>query len=210
VKMDSYNPTNSPASCPSVGASWAAESTPLPPTPNKQLCQCMYDSLRCVVSSKTSENDYEDLFDYVCGADPKACAGIAANATTGKYGAYGMCDSEESLSFVLNQYYKSQGSSSDACNFKGAAGLKASKNDGGSCSALIQQAGVGGTGTVTSAPSGTGAVGGGSGSGSGGSAASSSGGASGLRTMPSSESGFFPMVFIVSLAALSGMGMMLL
>lgn len=203
VQMDSYQPSNSAASCPAENNNWHAAATPLPPTPNQELCSCMTQSLSCVVNPSLSEQKYGSLFGYVCGQNPKACAGIAANGEKGTYGAYGMCSSSEQLSFVFNQYYMSQGRSSSACDFKGAAKLQSASSGGSSCRQLIAQAGKDGTKTVTSSPQGTG-----SGS-SGGSAASSSGAASIMAT-PGVESGLLPMAFIVTVAALSGVGMLML
>ena len=160
----------------------------------------MTNTLSCVVNPSTSENNYGNLFGYVCQHDPKACAGIAANASTGTYGAYGMCSPSEQLSFVFDQYYVDQHRSANACSFKGAAKLQKASSASGNCKALIAQAGTGGTGTVTSAPTGTGA-------GAAGGGAASSSGAAGMNSVPSAETGLFPMAFIVSLAALSGMGM---
>lgn len=195
VQMDSYSPTNQPASCPS-GSDWDAVATPLPPTPNAQLCKCMVDTLGCVVNPNTNENNYGDLFGYVCGNDPKACNGIAHNASTGAYGAYGMCSASEQLSYVFNQYYKSQGSSSDACSFKGAAQLQQASSANSQCQSLINQAGTQGTGTVTSAPS------------SNPSSSSSQGAA--FKSVQSTQSGLIPALLLMGVAALSGMGMIIL
>lgn len=202
--MDNYSPTNSPASCPATSANWSAEATPLPPTPNAQLCSCMTASLDCIVNPNTNSNNYAAIFNYVCGKDPKACDGINAFGNNATYGAYSMCDDQEQLSFVINQYYLSQNKASTACNFKGQAKLQNAGGSSSQCSALLQQAGSAGTGTVTSAPSGTGAA-----PGTGGSAASSKGAAA-LLAAPSAENGLLPMAFIVTIAAFSGMGMMLL
>ncbi|KAK3700202.1 hypothetical protein LTR37_016081 [Vermiconidia calcicola] len=204
VQMDAYRPSNSPASCPSVGGQWHAQASPLPPTPNQQLCNCMYESLSCVPAENTPADDYQDMFDYVCENDKNACAGIQADGESGEYGAYSMCDSKEQLGFVLDQYYKNQRRSSDACDFKGQAKLQQARNAGGNCQSLIAEAGKGGTGTVTSAPSGTGAS-----SGNGGGATSSTGAAAAIM-IPTAEFGLMPMAFVVTLAALSGMGMLLL
>ncbi|KAK3055959.1 hypothetical protein LTR09_003193 [Extremus antarcticus] len=202
VQMDSYSPSNSAASCPSVGGNWHAASTPLPPSPNKQLCDCMTQSLSCVVSPSTGSSNYQDLFGYVCKNDPKGCGGFQANGEKGTYGAYSMCDPAEQLSFAFDQYYKSQGKASTACDFKGAAKVQTPKNSG-NCKALLAQAGKGGSGTVTSSPSGTGSS---SGSGS----ASSTTGAAAALSVPSVQNGILPMAFIVVVAMLSGPLMLLL
>lgn len=197
--MSSYSPSNSPAACPSAGSDWDAMATPLPPTPNAQLCQCMTDSLSCVVKSSTSDNNYGKLFGYVCGHDNSACDGIAHNSSTGTYGAYGMCNPSEQLSFVFNQYYQDKNQDSTACSFGGAAQVQNAASASGSCKALLNQAGSGGTGTVTSSPSGT-----------GGSSSSSSSGAASIKSVPTAENGLLPMLFVVVVATLSGMGMIVL
>lgn len=207
VNSASYTPTNSPASCPSVGSTWAAQATPLPPTPNKQLCSCMYDSLGCVVAPGVSQNNYGTLFGQVCGYGSSICAGIQANATSGNYGAYGMCNATEQLAYAFNNYYASQKSSASACSFGGSATVTSAQATGSVCSNLLQQAGTAGTGTVTSQPSGTGAVSGSSGSGS---SASSSKGAAGALNVPSAETGLMPMMFIMCVALVSGFGMIML
>ena len=209
--MSAYSPTNSAASCPSAASDWTAVATPLPPTPNKELCSCMYQSLGCVVTSDTSTDDYGTLFGTVCGYGD-ACDGIAANGSTGTYGAYGMCNSTEQLAYAFNAYYAAQSSSASACAFSGAAATKAPQTAGGSCSSLLAEAGTAGTGTVTSQPTGTGAgSGSGSGSGaSGSSSAASSSGAGNMNTVPGAESGLLPMAIVVVLEAISGMGMIVL
>ncbi|KAH9819854.1 Glucanosyltransferase [Teratosphaeria destructans] len=204
VAMSAYSPSNSPAACPGTGSSWAAVATPLPPTPNQELCSCMYDTLSCVVSSSTNSSGYGTLFGEVCGYGDEICAGFAANATTGSYGAYGMCNSTEQLALAFNNYYLKQSSQASACDFGGSATIKPSSTGGSACSSLIKEAGgTAGTGTVTSAPSGTGA-----GAASSGSSSSSKGAAAG-SPVPSYSS-VLPMVMIATLAMVSGMGMILL
>lgn len=203
IAMSAYNPTNSPAACPAEGSDWNAMASPLPPTPNQQLCSCMYSSLGCVVAPSTNNNSYGQLFGEVCGYGDSICAGIAANASTGTYGAYGMCNATEQLAFAFNNYYAQQHSTASACNFNGAATTVSPSSVGGTCSTLLAEAGTAGTGTVTSQPSGTGA--GGSGS-----AASSSKSSAGINTVPSAEAGLLPMAFILALATVSGMGMIFL
>lgn len=150
VSMNAYTPTNTAQACPAVASGvWEAKSSPLPPTPNKSLCSCMYNSLSCAVKGTVAQTAYGSLFGTICGFGGGAsCAGIQAKPLTGQYGAYSMCNATEQLSFVLDQYYKSQNSAVDACNFQGAAGIKTSVSPPSSCSALIQQAGTNGVGTV--------------------------------------------------------------
>lgn len=172
VKADSYTPTNTAAAtCPSVNADWGAPSDPLPPAANANLCSCMMSTISCVVADSVTEDNLGSLFGTVCGFEQgKYCAGVNKNATDGPYGAYGMCDPKDQLSFALNAYYEGQKKASGACSFKGSATLKqAAATAAPSCSPLIAQAGKDGTGTVTAgAAAGTGS---GSGSSSGSKAA---------------------------------------
>lgn len=210
VQANSYSPTNTAAqSCPTEDSTWNAVSSPLPPSPNKELCSCMLDTLACAVKSGTPETDFGDNFDYICGHDNKACDGIANNGSSGTYGAYGMCNPMQKLSFVMNNYYNDQKAGPSACAFGGAGATKSSSSPSGTCSALINQAGTAGTGTVTSSP--TAKAGGGSG-GSGGSSGSSSAsaGAAGINSVPSFESGLLPVAMVIAVGILSGVGMIAL
>ena len=197
VNSASYNPTNTvPAQCPSVDATWAAVATPLPPVANAEACSCMMDSLTCSVNtSKVQPKDYEKLFGFICGAsDGKYCAGIAKNATSGAYGAYGMCSDTEQLAFAINAY--AAANKNGGCDFSGSATTKvAAATTAASCSSLLAQAGTAGTGTLTSAPTG--------------STPKSTGAATGL-TISHLEIGFLSMGIYVFGAALSGMAMILL
>ncbi|OAL38787.1 hypothetical protein AYO20_01993 [Fonsecaea nubica] len=219
VNANDYTPTNTAAaSCPSVGDDWQASSS-LPPTPNQELCECMFNALTCRPNNVPTD-EIGDLFGVVCGLADGVCDGIAANATTGDYGAYSMCNAEQQLGWALNTYYEqqaAQGNGASACDFSGSASTASPTSPSGNCATLISQAGNGGTGTVTSAPSGTGGSGSSSGSGSGsssGSGGSSSGSGSanagihGISTP--SHVGVMQLVVYLTIAFVSGAGMILL
>lgn len=211
VNANSYSPTNTAAqSCPTVGSAWQASSD-LPPTPNQQLCECMFNALTCVPNN-VSPDDAGDLFGIVCGLGENTCAGITANATNGVYGAYGMCNPTQQLGWALNSYYEQQaaaGNGASACAFSGSAKSQSPASPTGTCASLISQAGSQGTGTVTSRPSGTGSSGGSGGSGGSGSSSSSSkSGAPGFSAPV--HVGWLQVVFYGAIACVSGAGMIFL
>lgn len=109
--------------CPTLASTWLA-STKLPPTPKKDVCDCVKDSLRCVVSSDVDEEDYGKLFGVVCGLVD--CSAVSGNGTTGTYGAISFCSDKDKLSYVLNAYWKKEKELSSACDFNGSASLLAS------------------------------------------------------------------------------------
>lgn len=205
--MSAYTPTNTAQVCPSLGASWAAVATPLPPTPNKALCSCAASTYSCALSSTANQTGYGDLFSYICGHVPSACNGILSNATTGTYGAYSVCDDAEKLSYVMNAYYNAQPSDAkaSACNFGGSATVRSATSATGTCSSILAQAGVNGNGSVA-APTGS------SGAQAGSSAASSGthkAGANHAHTA-SLDFGFLHLGVYVVAAVLTGAGMILL
>ncbi|KAF2459577.1 Glucanosyltransferase-domain-containing protein [Lineolata rhizophorae] len=200
VNMDDYNPTNTQlAACPTVDSDWGAASSPLPPQPNPELCQCMMRSLSCTVDSSVDEEDYGDLFGFVCGANEDYCAGIAHNGTTAEYGAYSMCNATEQLAFVFNQYASDQGGNSDACSFDGAGATQDAEDPSGTCEELMDQAGAAGTGTVTSAPTNGGSAPG-----------ATSSGASSALTIPTFNAGFLYIALYAFGAVFVGAGMIFL
>ncbi len=202
VRMDEYEPTNTALEeCPVADDTWQALSDPLPPTPNKQLCTCMMESLECAVDTSVDEEDYGDLFGTVCGFDDEVCNGIAANATTGEFGAYSMCNDLEKLSFAFNQYFRSQNNNPSACDFNGAATTQEPRAAEGDCESLLDQAGEDGTGALSSRP-------GGSSSSESGSSTSSS--AASAVTVPAFSFGLLGMGVYVVCAALGGAAMVLM
>ncbi|KAF2870949.1 Glucanosyltransferase-domain-containing protein [Massariosphaeria phaeospora] len=202
VKMADYNPSNTAASaCPQTNSNWAAVATPLPPAANAELCSCMVDTLSCTVADKVDKEQYGKLFGTVCGyEDGKFCEGINKNTTKAGYGAYGMCAPNEQLGFALNAYAAQNTQS--GCDFKGSATAKqAAQTTAAQCGALMAEAGKEGTGTVTSAPTGTARPAGG--------ASGTKGAASGL-TIPRFEMGLVGLAFYVFGAVATGMAIILL
>ncbi|KAL9055370.1 MAG: hypothetical protein Q9162_003567 [Coniocarpon cinnabarinum] len=252
TNSDSYNPTFSPTNCPSVVTSaapstadaseqqWLAPATPLPPSPNPELCSCEMSQLQCV-STSDNQDTYQDDFNYICGQVRGACAGINTNITTGSYGVYGMCSPQQQLSFAMNKYYQAQSgqAKSSACDFSGRASLRSTSSPTGtyqahawlmpvrmrqannlrlgSCVSLLQAAGTNGAGNVPQ-PSGNssqqsaaaGGSGGSGGSGSQGGSGSSSSAAANIIGIPSFDTGLLQMFGYVLVAFVSGAGMILL
>lgn len=212
VKKSEYTPTNTALqSCPTIGSNWQAKESPLPPSPNPELCQCMTDSLTCVAKDNISGEQLGKLFGVVCGYKG-VCDGISSNATTGDYGAYSMCQASEQLSFVMDRYYqeqKSNGNGASACDFGGAASTKSPSKATGSCQDLMKQAGTAGTGTVTSAPTAAGKSS--SDSSSGSASASSSKGAAAHMVSPATFGfGMIQLGAYIATAMVAGAGMILL
>jgi hypothetical protein len=202
--MADYNPSNTAAAaCPKVTAGkWEAASDPLPPAANSPLCSCMVETLSCVVADNVAEKDYGDMFGFICGEKKgQYCQGINKNATAGPYGAYGMCEAKDQLSFALNAYAKAV---TNGCGFKGKATTKAAvaTPSASGCGTMLQAAGVQGTGVV----GGGAKASGGSGSGN---SSSSQGAAAGL-SVPQFSFGIFGLGFYVMGAMASGMAMILL
>lgn len=197
----SYNPTNTVLqSCPTVGSGWQAKASPLPPTPDASLCECIYEESACVASSSLSTSKMGTLLSTVCGYTD--CGGVSANATTGEYGAYSMCEIEYKLAFALNKYYKEQNKASSACDFSSSASTKATTAATGTCSVQIKEAGTAGTGTVTTEATAT----------AGSSSSSSTSSSAGVPvTLHSSVTvGSFQMGAYIATAVLTGLGMVLL
>ncbi|AET40399.1 uncharacterized protein Ecym_5666 [Eremothecium cymbalariae DBVPG len=138
-----YTPSSKSINCPTPAAHWKAVSK-LPPTPDENVCSCMVESLSCVVSDNIKEDDYENLFAYVCSQI--SCDGIHADATTGDYGAYSFCSSKEKLSFILDAFYKVSGSSPNGCSFGGSASLHKPSTES-TCTAILNAIGTAGTGS---------------------------------------------------------------
>ena len=143
-------------------------------------------------------------FDYICDdRQGNNCDGISANAKSGKYGAYSMCDPTDRLSWAFNTYFFDQTTNNpendDPCNFDGDA-KKQDPSPPSSCQAAISQAGADGNGIITSAPSGA----------SGAKPTSSKTGAATAVTVPNFNFGMLQLAAYVVIAAATGAGMVLL
>ncbi|KAL4780251.1 Glucanosyltransferase-domain-containing protein [Aspergillus varians] len=209
TKKGDYKPSNTALqSCPTLGKSWEATASPLPPSPNEDLCKCMEKSLTCVAKSDISGKKLSSTFSTVCGyEDGKFCEGVNGNATTGVYGAYSVCTPEQQLSFAMNQYYEAQDDSSDACDFDGAASSQSTSEPTSACSSLLKEAGTQGTGTVQASP--TAASGTAAGSGAADDADTSEG--AGFALAPGSvHVGVFQLSAYVATAIFAGVAMIML
>lgn len=158
VQMDDYDPTNTQArDCPPTGDGWNASAV-LPPTPNRQTCDCIVRNLTCIAKGGVDEDEVGELFGTVCGLDSSACSGIRTDASKGEYGAVSGCNATEQLSWVFNAYYFNQEprNRDQACDFDGNARTQQPAEPSGECEKLLEEVGSGGTGVVSSAPSPTG------------------------------------------------------
>lgn len=169
----------------------------------------MLGSLSCIAKTGLSGNRTAEIFDYICGADKNACIGINANATTGTYGAYSMCNAYQKLSFAINAYYNDNKKAASACDFNGDA-KTVSASSGSNCSSVLSAAGTAGTGSVTAVPTGSGGSGG-SGTGSGSSSSqSTTKSAAGATTVPRFDMGLLQLGVYIVTAILVGAGTVLL
>lgn len=142
-----YTASSADVTCPaSTGSDWKAN-TNLPPTPNQAVCDCISPASGCVVADDVDEDDYADLFSYLCGE--VSCAGITGNGTSGDYGAFSYCSSKDQLNFVLNLYYESQNKADSACSFSGSASVNSDTSTNSVCSSIFKAAGTAGTNSVS-------------------------------------------------------------
>lgn len=143
--------TSSTIACPATSqTNWTA-ATNLPPTPDSSICDCLNSSLSCVVSDDVDEEDYSDLFSYIC--DQVSCDAITGNGSTGAYGAFVGCNPQQQLNYVLNLYYEQNSADSNACGFSGSASLNTAASTASSCAAIYSSVGSSGTGTLAAASS---------------------------------------------------------
>lgn len=164
----------------------------------------MVAGLQCNIKS-TNEQDYADVFNFICGANQDFCNGITRNATTGVFGGYSGCNPKDQLAWVANQYYLGNGKSSSACAFSGMATVQSAAT-ASSCSSLLQAVGTAGTNTAAS-PTGKGTAGA---TGGAASSSKSKGAAPGLNGPKAVEHGGLVMGIWTVIAAGSLLGMLAL
>lgn len=75
--------------CPTLDSTWSAGAN-WPPVPNKGICTCMLQSLKCAHSLGSPEQASIDALEVLCGEGELkiGCLGISGNGTTDSYGAY--------------------------------------------------------------------------------------------------------------------------
>lgn len=139
--------------CPATGATWKAN-TNLPPTPDKDVCNCVAESLSCVVADNVKTSSYGDLYSLVCGHID--CSAVSADGESGIYGSVSFCSDKDKLSYVLNLYYEDQGKHSSACNFDGSASINRSAKTASSCSAAVSSVAANSVAANSVAPATTG------------------------------------------------------
>jgi hypothetical protein len=137
INKESYTPSHTALQeCATMNSKWAAAASPLPPTPNPGLCDCVTDATGCMVADSVPSSEYGQLFELVCGMTD--CGDIIANSTEGKYGDYSMCGPKQQLNIVLDKYYQEQGSDSSACHFDGAAVTKVASRSREDCNSVAE------------------------------------------------------------------------
>jgi hypothetical protein len=145
-----YKPTNAPAQCPGISSNWKVNSEGMPPTPDRDLCECKYNSLSCVPSSGLNTSDYGEVFGFICSEKPSLCDSINTNTTTGIYGAYSACNDTQKLAYVMNEYYLDQDSVASACDHDGKAEIRSPASAASSCETKLAQATATGSATASS------------------------------------------------------------
>jgi hypothetical protein len=153
-----------PEECPAIEeGTWEAHHV-LPPTPNRDLCECAVAAATCGPVSSIDDDEMQEIFDFICDAEPDACAGIKHEPTTGVYGAFSMCDQTHKLAVVMNAYYEIQGRSADSCDHNGLGEINSNPSVSSECEAPLEAAEsqnqLAATATVGTAPESTGGTGG--------------------------------------------------
>lgn len=125
TSLANYAGSTKSVSCPPNTSGFNA-ATALPPTPDGQYCACQVAAAKCVAAPNARDTAIANAFSVLCGLNNgAACSVVGANGSTGQYGAYSFCDGAQQLGLAFNNYYISQASASNACQFGGVASLVA-------------------------------------------------------------------------------------
>lgn len=121
LKMSEYTKTYPLQNCPAVtepnnlasAYNWLSAAYPLPPTPNNDECQCMYQQSKCrtnksfldfTVESRPYRDAIENYKLSICPGENCYPVGVAPQY--GVYGVWSMCNPYEQLTFAMNVYYE--------------------------------------------------------------------------------------------------------
>lgn len=103
----------------------------------------MMSSLYCVVTPSTPYTIEMDLLPSMCAQFPTDCAGIVANSTTARYGAFSVCSHYQSFSWALNNLYLNELAvrNTTACSVDSYARLQTPSVLSPACRTMLAQAG---------------------------------------------------------------------
>lgn len=103
-----------PSECPPADqdTNWRASSK-VPPTPDYEKCECLEDSLPCLVLPFQDLSEYEEHFDYVCSQVD--CSDITTDGENGIYGSFSDCTAEQKLALQISKLYMLQEATTNQC-----------------------------------------------------------------------------------------------
>ncbi|OLY84163.1 1,3-beta-glucanosyltransferase gel4 [Smittium mucronatum] len=108
LKLTTFRESKNASTCPSVSSDWRVNSRSLPPTPQKNFCDCVYWSLKCLVGTKDIPRDeldreLERIVNYIC--DSMNCGFITSNTVDGYYGPISSCSPNIRAKYIINKYF---------------------------------------------------------------------------------------------------------
>ncbi|PVV00288.1 hypothetical protein BB560_005336, partial [Smittium megazygosporum] len=121
--LSNYKPNLSISTCPSVGDNWQVDPKKLPPTPSPNACDCILETLRCVLSDDFDVTDDSETIaagtavSNICGSAD--CSAISTDPAKGTFGSFSFCNSTTKLSIALNTNFVNQKGAASACSFSG-------------------------------------------------------------------------------------------
>ncbi|EGW34854.1 uncharacterized protein SPAPADRAFT_145406 [Spathaspora passalidarum NRRL Y-27907] len=88
----------------------------LPQTPDTGKCECLRESLSCIIPENRSFEE-EQVLKSLC--EDVDCEPVNGNGKAGKFGQFSDCDSRTRASYVLNKFYEQTGRKEETCSFQG-------------------------------------------------------------------------------------------